>query len=313
MLSKTVLPTSMRITHNRRMDLIAACEAFVSVAERGSFTRGAAAVGMSQPGVSRRISALERHLGVSLLERSGRTPALTPAGHRLLGPARQVIRASDTLLLEADEERLRALHLAVPTGCDVRELAAVELAGRDAGLQLVLTEAAPRPRAELLANGRVEAQVAPVPGDEGDWSVLLGLASALPRPGRVHLDQLRPSRRTPAAEAPRLWLLPEDDVPHLRDPLFAAAESAGLAPAQVAVTTSLAAALTSVLASTDLVLLSEHEARRIDLAWSPLASPPLRRGYALAGATSSDAARLRESVGDALGAALGADTRSRLS
>ena len=103
------------------MDLVAACEAFVSVAERGSFTRGAAAVGMSQPGASRRIAALERHLGVPLLDRSGRSPALTPAGHRVLEPARQVLRASETLLLEAEEAGLRSLHLAVPTGCDVRE------------------------------------------------------------------------------------------------------------------------------------------------------------------------------------------------
>ncbi len=287
------------------MNLVAACEAFVSVAERGSFTRGAAAVGMSQPGASRRIAALERHLGVSLLDRSGRSPALTLAGHRVLEPARQVVRASETLLLEVEEAGLRSLHLAVPTGCDVRELAAVELASRDAGMQLVLTEAEPRVRADLLTRGRVEAQVAAVPGADGDWTVTLGLAGALPRPGRVHLDQLRPSGRSPASEAAHVHLLPEDDVPHLRDPLFAAAESAGLGVAQISVTTSLAAALASVLASTDLVVLSEHEARRLDLAWSPLAHPPLTRGYALTCAMASDSARLRAAIGTQLAAALG--------
>lgn len=288
------------------MDLVAACEAFVSVAERGSFTRGAAAVGMSQPGASRRIAALERYLGVSLLDRSGRHPALTQAGHRTLEPARQVLRASETLLLEAEEAGLRSLRLAVPTGCDVRELAAVELAGRDAGVHLVLTEAEPRARADMLTRGRVEAQVAPVPGDAADWTVPLGLAGALPRRGRVHLDQLRPAGRRPASEAWRVHVLPEDDVPHLRDPLLAAAESAGLGPSQVSVTTSLAAALASVLVSTDLALLSEHEARRLDLAWSPLAHPALSRGYVLIGAVGSDAARLRAPIGQQLAAALGA-------
>lgn len=302
----------MRIAHNGVMDLVAACEAFVSVAERGSFTRGAAAVGMSQPGASRRIAALESHLGVPLLDRSGRSPALTLAGHRVLEPARQLVRASETLLLEAEEAGLRSLHLAVPTGCDVRELATVELASRDAGLQLVLTEAEPRARADLLSRGRVEAQVAAVPSEEGEWTVALGLAAALPRPGRVHLDQLRPSGRNPTTEAAHVHVLPEDDVPHLRDPLLTAAESVGLGTSQVSVTTSLAAALASVLASTDLVLLSEHQARRLDLAWSPLAHPLLTRGYALVGATGSDAARLRAAIGTELAAALGADVASRL-
>lgn len=311
MVSKTRMRASMRIPHTGPMDLVAACEAFVSVAERGSFTRGAAAVGMSQPGASRRIAALERHLGVPLLDRSGRSPALTLAGHRVLEPARQVVRASETLLLEAEEAGLRSLHLAVPTGCDVRELAAVELASRDAGIRLVLTEAEPRARADLLTRGRVEAQVAAVPGEEGDWTVSLGLAGALPRQGRVHLDQLRPSGRNPAGEAAHVHVLPEDDLPHLRDPLLAAAESAGLGASQVSVTTSLAAALASVLASADLVLLSEHEARRLDLAWSPLAHPPLTRGYALVGAMGSDSTRLRTAIGTELAAALGVDVEGR--
>lgn len=293
------------------MDLVAACEAFVSVAERGSFTRGAAAVGMSQPGASRRIAALERHLGVPLLDRAGRSPALTLAGQRVLEPARHVLRAAESLLQEADEAALHAFHLAVPTGCDVRELAGVELASRDAGLHLVLTEAEPRVRGDLLGRGRVEAQVAAVPGEEGDWTVPLGLAGALPRPGRVHLDQLRPSGRHPTSEVVHVHLLPEDDVPHLRDPLLAAAESAGLGASQVTVATSLAAGLASVLASSDLVLMSEHEARRLDLAWSPLAHPSLTRGYALTGVIGSDSDRLRAAIDSELGAALGADLGRR--
>ena len=67
----------------------------------------------------------------------------------------------------------------------------------------------------------------------------------------------------------------------------------------------MAAALASVLASSDLVLLSEHEARRLDLAWSPLAHPPLTRGYALVGVIGSDSDRLRAAIGPELAAALG--------
>ena len=48
------------------MDLVGGCRAFVSVSELGSFTRGSAAAGIAQPVASRRISALERHLGERL-------------------------------------------------------------------------------------------------------------------------------------------------------------------------------------------------------------------------------------------------------
>ena len=54
------------------------------------------------------------------------------------------------------------------------------------------------------------------------------------------------------------------------------------------------------------------EARRLELAWSPLADPPLTRGYALVGATGGDAARLRSTIGPELVAALGGERASRL-
>ena len=104
-----------------------------------------------------------------------------------------------------------------------------------------------------------------------------------------------------------MWLLPEDDVPHVRDPLVTAAESAGLAPSQVVVARSIAAALASVLASSDVVVVSAREAERLDLPWAPLASADLRRGYTLRSPVPSEAHRLRAVVGGALAHAIGVE------
>lgn len=63
--------------------------AFLIVATQRSFTRAAAQLGISQPALSAKITALEARLGVRLLTRSTRSVATTEAGERLfksIGP-----------------------------------------------------------------------------------------------------------------------------------------------------------------------------------------------------------------------------------
>ncbi len=55
---------------------------FAAVAERGSFTAAAAALGYSKAHVSRQVAELERELGAELLLRTTRRLSLTPLGHR---------------------------------------------------------------------------------------------------------------------------------------------------------------------------------------------------------------------------------------
>ncbi|RZA19059.1 MAG: LysR family transcriptional regulator [Proteobacteria bacterium] len=57
---------------------------FVAVAKQQSFTRAAAQLGMSQPALSAKITALETRLGVRLLRRTTRSVSTTEAGERLL-------------------------------------------------------------------------------------------------------------------------------------------------------------------------------------------------------------------------------------
>jgi len=61
---------------------------FIAVAEEQHFGRAATRLGVSQSTISQQVRALEAHLGVVLLDRSTRYVRLSPAGEKLLEPAR---------------------------------------------------------------------------------------------------------------------------------------------------------------------------------------------------------------------------------
>ncbi|WP_460525836.1 LysR family transcriptional regulator [Flindersiella endophytica] len=68
-------------------------EYFVAVAEERSFTQAAARVRVAQPGVSAQIRRLERELGETLFDRSGRTIRLTEVGAAVLPHAKAALAA----------------------------------------------------------------------------------------------------------------------------------------------------------------------------------------------------------------------------
>lgn len=65
--------------------------AFLEVARRGSFTRAAAELRVSQPALTVQVRQLEAQLGVSLFDRNKRRVALTQAGRDLVAPLERVI------------------------------------------------------------------------------------------------------------------------------------------------------------------------------------------------------------------------------
>ncbi|APW40017.1 LysR family transcriptional regulator [Rhodoferax koreense] len=68
---------------------------FVAVVEGGSFSRGAAALHMSQPALSRQVLLLEQEVGQALLVRTGRGAEPTEAGLALLAHARGIFELAD--------------------------------------------------------------------------------------------------------------------------------------------------------------------------------------------------------------------------
>ena len=63
---------------------------FLRVVERGSFSRAAGELGISQPTASRRVDDLERALGTRLLVRRARGVVPTPTGERVFAEARRM-------------------------------------------------------------------------------------------------------------------------------------------------------------------------------------------------------------------------------
>jgi DNA-binding transcriptional LysR family regulator len=100
-------------------------EYFVAVAEEASFTRAAERVHISQSGISAQVRRLERQLGAELIDRSGRTAMLTPAGAAALEHARAAIAAAGAVRQAVDEVTglLRGrLVVGMVTACTVTPL-----------------------------------------------------------------------------------------------------------------------------------------------------------------------------------------------
>ena len=76
---------------------------FVRVAEVRSITKAAEASHIALAAASRRISLLEHHYGVKLLERTARGVELTPAGKAVVHRARQILSQVDQLKAELSE------------------------------------------------------------------------------------------------------------------------------------------------------------------------------------------------------------------
>ena len=92
------------------MDRLAALEAFARVAESGSFSAAARALGSSKSLISRQVSALEAELGARLISRTTRSLTLTEAGR---GYYEQVTR----ILVQMEEADLSVSQLqATPRG-----------------------------------------------------------------------------------------------------------------------------------------------------------------------------------------------------
>ncbi|WP_030244587.1 LysR family transcriptional regulator [Streptomyces sp. NRRL S-350] len=169
---------------------------FVTVAQHGSFTRAAQSLHLTQPGVSSQIRQLERELGHRLLDRSGRTVRLTPAGEAVLPHARAALASAEAARRTAqDFDGLRRGHvrlgivagaaLTPPSGPDAFPGLATTLAvfrHEHPGIDFSLTEDTTTGMLAALRDGRLDLAVVGLPTaaasgreDDDGWTTLTGL------------------------------------------------------------------------------------------------------------------------------------------
>jgi DNA-binding transcriptional LysR family regulator len=147
-------------------------KAFVAVAGEGHFGRAAAKLNLTQPGLTLRIQALEKELGVQLLERSAREVQLTAAGTVLLPHARSLLRIEDRALRELKDQadglagRLRISYVAYGAVAFPAEVIA-EFRRRYPTVLVETTVGNSALNAESLRNGNVDAAFI-YPGYVGD-------------------------------------------------------------------------------------------------------------------------------------------------
>src|SRR3954471_18862862 len=88
------------IPPGNRMNRFQELNAFIAVVEAGGFSAAARRTGDSQPAVSKAIGALEKRLGVRLLNRSTRSVTLTDQGRSYYDRTKPIVEELD----EADSE-----------------------------------------------------------------------------------------------------------------------------------------------------------------------------------------------------------------
>lgn len=142
---------------------------FAQVAERGSFSRAAEALGLPKSTVSRRLAGLEQRLGERLLRRTTRRQSLTEFGLQLLEHARQVVAEVDAVAaLSAHRQATPSGRLRVSMPSDLATLLLAESLARFAVEYPAVTlelDLSPR-RVDLLAeNFDLAVRMGELPSD----------------------------------------------------------------------------------------------------------------------------------------------------
>jgi len=139
---------------------LTALRVFREVAERGTLTAAATALGYTQSAVSRQIASLERAAGVQLVERRHDGVRLTPAGHVVVRRAATVIDQVDATARELaglpDEHGTVRLGWFASAGAAVVPLALAALRRTHPAITVISREASTPALARALRAGTLD-------------------------------------------------------------------------------------------------------------------------------------------------------------
>lgn len=145
-----------------------------AIADEGSITGAAAALGYSQPAISQQVKRMEQRLGMPLVERVGRRLRLTEAGRVLARHAPAVTMALDAAAGELAElrglRRARVRLVGFPSASPtIVPRLLRELSASAPGLTVTYVEAEPPEAVEAVREDRADIAVTfSYPGDRDD-------------------------------------------------------------------------------------------------------------------------------------------------
>ncbi|MGR2751436.1 LysR family transcriptional regulator [Agromyces arachidis] len=230
-----------------------------AVAEHGSITSAAAALGVSQPALSQQVRRAEGHAGTALVERTGRGIRLTPAGRVLARHGAAVATAleaargelADLRGLRSGQVRLTAFPSASPT---LVPAFMARMAERHPGVRVSFVEAEPPEAVAAVREDRADlALTFSYPGDRADphrdSARGLDVVSIGEDPMRVVLPAQHPLAEAEVVELARLageaWIA---GCPRCRGHLLELCDAAGFVP-RIAVETDNFVAVEEMVAS----------------------------------------------------------------
>lgn len=184
---------------------------FLTVAATGSVRAAAEQLVVTQPAVSSALAALQRELGVALVEREGRGLRVTPAGEEFAGYARRSLalleEAKSAAAGRAEADRVRLRVAAVTTaGERIVPLALRSFRGQHPTAEIVI-EVGNRERVwDLLVHGEVDLAVGGRPPTER------GLVSMATRPHRLIVAAALHSSGPPVPRRKRWRMVSRNDL-----------------------------------------------------------------------------------------------------
>jgi DNA-binding transcriptional LysR family regulator len=272
------------------VNLIKRFQHFLAVVEEGHFGRAALRLGMSQPPLTAQIQALERGLGVKLLDRSRQGTRPTPEGAILLPAVRRLeeaARAVEALAREVRSGKRAVITVGCVTSGLFEPLPRLMRRFQAARPDVVITirEMDSAVAIEALRAGEVDVALARLDRDRLPIRVLAGP----PDPLTVALAEDDPlaaqARIDLASLAGRpMVVLPRAISPAYFDGLVAACRQSGFEPNAAREVTSALAQLALVAAGLGVALVSSGMACLAPpgVVFRPLRKPVAAVGVALA-------------------------------
>jgi len=265
--------------------------ALVELHRRGTMRAVAEATGYGTSAVSAQLAALERDLGVELIERAGRNVRLTAPGRQLVGYAEQILATVEAArtALRGDTEAGGLLRVGAYASALSADIVPVvqQLAISHPRLRLELQEREPAEVMQLLADDRIDLgfvydySLVPRFGDDGGAlrficasPLVLAIPTSRTAPGLIDSTQ----RLASVADLPWVVNSRGDDDGELVERVCAAA---GVTPAIAHKVDSLQLILDFVAADLGIALVPASLTAREGVSFVPLSTDgPRRRMYA---------------------------------